>query len=154
MTWQSLTGADVLDGLTPHEQKTLENIQGATSALPNHTGRVALEFRQAISDAGTSLGTTAEGTMPPGFLAHAAALARWRWLISLPQAKTMQTAERKEAAEKAEQLIADIASGKRPVAAPDSETGGVAGPSFGERGGGDSNDPRAREFTRDTQEGS
>lgn len=153
MTWLLLSTEDVLDGFTPVEQQLLERIQDSTARLANHTARAAAEFRQAISDAGTSLGSTSDGYLPPGFTAHAAALARWRWLISLPQAKALQTPERKEAAEKADTLIADIASGKRPVAAPDATTGGVAGPSFGERGGSATNDPPAREFTRTNQDG-
>lgn len=121
MTWQTFTDADVLKEFTPAEQATLNNIQGATHALPNICGEVIAEFRQAISDAGTDISAADDETIPAGFKAKAAALARWRWLISIPQAKNMQTAERKEAATGAEKLIEDIAKGDRPVASPPSE---------------------------------
>lgn len=153
MNWLQLNTADVLKELTPAEQRTLENIQGATNNLGEIVGDVAAEFRQAITDSGVDISTTASGFIPPGFRGQAVALARWRWLISIPQAKAMQTAERKEAAEKAEKLIEAIANGDRPVAAPDATTGGIAGPSFGTRGGTRATDPREREFTRTTQEG-
>lgn len=153
MTWLPITDADVLKEFTPSENATLRNIQAATDNLASIAGDVAAEFRQAISDAGTSLGSTGEGHIPPGFRAHAVALARWRWLISIPAAKSLQTPERKEAAQKAEELLKDIASGKRPVAAPDATTGGIAGPSFGERGGSRETDPPEREFTKEKQDG-
>lgn len=153
MSWIALTTADVLNDFTPAEQRTLENIQGATGNLANIVGDVAEEFRQAITDSGVSLGSTTAGTIPRGFRAQAVALARWRWLISIPQAKAMQTAERKEAADETKTLLKDIASGTRKVAAPDGDTGGVPGPSFGTRGGTATNDPAEREFTREKQEG-
>lgn len=152
--WINLTEADVLKEFTPAEKATLNNLLAATNNLADICTDASAEFRQAISDAGTSLGSTTTGQLPPGFRAQAVALARWRWLISIPQARALQTAERKEAAQKAEQLLADIATGKRPVAAPDSDTGGVAGPSFGTRGGARATDPAERDFTRTNQEGS
>lgn len=153
MDWQTFTDADVLKEFTPAERATLNNIQGATNGLPDICTDVIAEFRQAISDAGTDVSGADDGKIPAGFKAKAAALARWRWLISIPSAKSMQTPERKEAADKAEELINDIATGDRPVTAPDSETGGIAGPSFGTRGGTATNDPPDREFTRDKQDG-
>jgi hypothetical protein len=154
LNWLAFITADVLKEFTPAEQATLQNIQGATNALADICTESIAEFRQAISDAGTDLSSATAGTIPEGFKAKAAALARWRWLISLPQAKLMQTEERKAAALAAETLINDIATGKRPVTAPGASTGGIARPSFGTRGGSAANDPRAREFTRETQEGS
>lgn len=115
MAWIPITDADVLKEFTPSENATLKNIQASTDNLSSITGDVAAEFRQAISDAGTSLGDTEDGHIPPGFRAHAVALARWRWLISIPQAKALQTEERRRAAEKAEKLIEEIAKGDRPV---------------------------------------
>lgn len=154
MSWTAPTPSNVLEEFTPAERAQLANIQGGADNLTPILARVVAEFRQAIADAGreTDSDTT---TMPDGFHGQAIALARWRWLISIPQAKAMQTPERKAAAEKAETLIEDIATGKRPVAPPDSSsgTGGIASPSFGTRGGSAANDPRAREFTRDTQDG-
>lgn len=153
MNWLALTDSDVLDEFSPAEDATLRNIQAATHKLPRICAKVAEEFRQAISDAGTDISAASEGRIPPGFIGQAAALARWRWLIAIPQAKAMQTPERKAAAEKAEELIKEIANGKRPVAAPDATTGGIAGPSFGTRGGSATNDPPEREFTKPKQDG-
>lgn len=153
MDWQTFTDADVLKEFTPAEQATLNNIQGATHALPDICTEVIAEFRQAISDAGTDITAADDETIPAGFKAKAAALARWRWLIAIPQAKNMQTVERKEAATAAETLINDIATGKRPVAAPDSDVGGNARPSFGTRGGSANTDPLNREFTPEKQDG-
>lgn len=152
--WIIFTDADVLAEFTPSERATINNIQGATNGLPRICTNAIAEFRQAISDAGTDISSAGVGKMPEGFIAKAVALARWRWLISIPQAKSMQTPERKEAADKAEELLNDIATGKRPVSAPGTSTGGIAGPSFGTRGGSRTDDPPAREFTREKQEGS
>lgn len=127
MDWLQLNTADVLAEFTPAEQKTLENIQASTASLGVIVGDVAAEFRQAITDSGVDISSTASGFIPPGFRAHGNALARWRWLISFPQARAMQTAERKAAAEKAETLIEAIANSDRPVAAPDALTSGRSG---------------------------
>lgn len=153
MDWLSFTDADVLKEFTPAEQATLNNIQGATHGLPDICTEVIAEFRQAISDAGTDITAADAETIPAGFKAKAAALARWRWLVSIPAAKNMQTAERKEAATAAEKLIEAIADGSRPVGAPDSTTGGIARPSFGTRGGSANDDPLNREFTPEKQDG-
>lgn len=153
MDWITFTDADVLKEFTPGEKSTLNNIQGATGNLADIVTDVIAEFRQSISDAGTDITGAASGTIPAGFRSKAVALARWRWLISIPQAKSMQTPERKASAEAAEELLKDIATGDRPVAPPDATTGGIAGPSFGTRGGTATNDPPCRDFTRDQQDG-
>lgn len=143
--WNIFTEADVLKEFTPGERATLNNIQGATNGLPDICTDVIAEFRQAISDAGTDISGATAGTIPAGFKAKAVALARWRWLISIPQAKSMQTPERKDAAEKAEELIKDIASSDRKVAAPGSTgTTGITMPSM---------ECRERNFGRDSQDG-
>lgn len=154
MPWENPTSASVLEEFTPAERATLANIQGGADNLTPILERVVKEFRQAIADAGREVAADTT-TIPNGFLGQAIALARWRYLIALPQAKALQTPERKAAAEKAETLIEDIATGKRPVAPPDatSSTGGLTAPSFGTRGGSRTTDPRVREQTREQQDG-
>lgn len=151
LTWTAISAADVLVEFTPAEKSAIDALQGVTTSLATIADRVVQEFRQAIVDGGGQIENAS--TIPPGFEAHAVALARWRWLSSIPSLKHLQSEPRQKAAEKAEALIEAIADGTRRVAPPSSpasEAVGLPAPSFGTR---DGTDLREREFTRTNQDG-
>lgn len=151
LTWTALTAADVLVEFTPAEKAAIDALQGVTTSLATIAGDAVQEFRQAIVDGGGQIESA--NSIPPGFKTHAIALARWRWLTSIPSLKHLQSEPRQQAATEARELIKDIATGARRVAPPSSpasEAVGLPAPSFGSR---DGVDLREREFTRTNQDG-
>lgn len=92
--WNAITTADVLDEFTPAEQAALQNIQGATTNLANILAKSIKKVRGDCLRGGNRIGP--EGTIPDSLAQHAIAYTRWRWLVSIPQAKAMQTLERKD----------------------------------------------------------
>jgi hypothetical protein len=79
--------------------------------------------RGNIVAGGNQLGPA--GTIPDQLRSEVIAIARWKWLNSFPQIKSMQTAARKDAAKEAQDLLNLVASNKadRPrVEIPDGST--------------------------------
>ena len=125
MSWIAITDADVLDEITPSENATLKNIQGVTDKLPRILARSVAKFRGAILAGGMTLG--GEGKIPESIADDVVSHARWKFLTSIPQAKAMQTEERKLAYTDAIKVHEDLRTGKYPVESPDdgqSQTGG------------------------------
>jgi hypothetical protein len=126
MSWIAITDADVLDEITPAENATLKNIQGATDKLPRILARAVAKFRGAIQAGGMTLG--AEDTLPESIADDVVAFARWKFLTAIPQAKAMQTEERKLAWQEALKVLEQLRSGEFAVENPDdsttSQTGG------------------------------
>jgi len=116
MSWNQITDTDVLDEITPAENATLRNIQGATDKLPRLLDRVVEKFRGAILAGGQSLG--ADATVPDSIADDVCAFARWKFLTSIPQAKNMQTEERKLAWQEALKILSELRLGKFPVESP------------------------------------
>lgn len=116
MSWQPVTDQDVLDEITPAENATLRNIQGATDKLPRLLERVVEKFRGAILAGGQTLGAAA--TVPDSIADDVCAFARWKFLTSIPQAKNMQTEERKLAWQEALKILSELRTGKFPVENP------------------------------------
>ena len=119
-TWSTIQATEVLEEFTPAETATLNNIQGAATNLAGILNRVVAAVRGSIQAGGNPLGDAA--TIPDQLRGEVVALARWKWLASFPQLKSLQTPARKEAADKADDLLKLIASQKsdRPrVAGPD-----------------------------------
>lgn len=117
--WNKITTADVLDELTPGEQKTLENIQGATANLAAILTRTVAKVRGDCLRGGNRIGPDA--TVPDSLAPHVIAYARWRWLTAIPQAKSMQTPERKEAYDDARDEFANVAKGDPKVELPEAD---------------------------------
>lgn len=128
MAWIALTDADVLDEITPAENAALKNIQGATEVLPRVVARVVAKFRGAIQSGGATLGPS--GTLPDSVHDDAVAYARWRFLITLPQAKTLQTEERRLAYEEAVKMLEALRQREFSVE-PDDDTGPASGGNWG-----------------------
>lgn len=131
MSWSPITPAEVLEEFTPLETATLNSIQGAADNLTGILARVVSAARGAIRAGGNSVSNT-PGAIPDQVRGDVVSLARWRWLVSFPQLKSMQTDARKNAAESAQQRLDAIADGKPKVEAPldpDSGTSLVQRPS-------------------------
>lgn len=125
MAWTTLTTDEVLQEFNSAEKSALDNTKGDDS-LPGIVSRVVSEFRDAIIAGGSAVGDT--GMIPEGLQGYAVALARWRFLLSLPKNSSIQTQDRKDAASRAQDVVDAIASGDRKVESPDggvSESGGV-----------------------------
>lgn len=116
MSWIAITDIDVLDEITPAENATLKNIQGATDKLPRILQRAVGKFRGAILAGGMTLG--AADTLPESIADDVVAFARWKFLTSIPQAKAMQTEERKLAWQEALKVLELLRTGKFPVENP------------------------------------
>lgn len=121
MAWNNLTTAEVLQEFTPAEQVTLQGIQGATGNLADILLRAIQSARGAISAGGYELGSGV--TIPDQLRGEVIAIARWRWLISFPQLKVMQTAERKAANDEAVKKLAAAANQEFNIESPTTASG-------------------------------
>ena len=113
MDWVTITSSDVLaEGFSATEQAALTAAgnSGVGVILTSAIG----EWRGVIEAADHDL--DADTTkVPPSCKPHIIAQVRWRWLISLSQLKQLQTEERKQAAERADEILDAIAEGDRAV---------------------------------------
>jgi len=116
MAWNSIAAADVLAEFTPVEQATLQNIQGATGNLAGILTNVVNAARGAIVAGGNQLDQA--GTIPDQLREDVIAIARWKWLISFPALKNLQTDQRKEAATEAQKRIDGVSAGKPKIEIP------------------------------------
>lgn len=119
MSWLALNDDAVLDELATSENATLKTIHGAVDKLPHVLQRGIDKFRGAITAGGQSLG--AEGTLPKSLHDDCVAYVRWRFLTSIPQAKYMQTVERKDAYKEAIEVLASLRAGDFKVENEDEE---------------------------------
>lgn len=115
--WNTISAAEVLEEFTPQEKATLENIQGATNSLGKIVARAINKVRGDCIRGGNRIGPN--GTVPDSLAPDVIAWARWKWLISIPAAKSMQTSERKDAYNDAKQAFLDVAKGEPKVELPD-----------------------------------
>ena len=104
MAWRALVTADVLNEFTKMEQSQLNNIQGSTSALSTILADTIAAFIGAMSAAAYDTNATV-GTIPDQLREYVIARARWRWLVSFPQMKVLQTPERKQSNDDAVKAI-------------------------------------------------
>ena len=106
--WSTIISDDVLGEFTPVEAATLNGLQGVTDALPPIITRTINQIRKAYRDGGREVAFT-DGTIPDSESGRAIAIARWKWLISFPKLKSMQTDERRKAWEEADNYFNAIA---------------------------------------------
>lgn len=111
-TWSELTTADVTGQFTPGEQAVLKNIRNGQDALADIVSKVIDQVRKAYLDGGREIDQTDDSSIPDGEKVRAVAIARWKLLISFPQLKTMQTAERKSAHDDANEYFMQVAARK------------------------------------------
>lgn len=98
-TWVSVTVDDVLSEFTPSELATITAMMGGqpldnTSKLAQVLARTISEIRGYISSGDYPLDPDSETTLPPSLVVDAISISRWRFLISVPQLKQLQTQER------------------------------------------------------------
>jgi hypothetical protein len=109
MSWNAITTADVLEEFTPQEIGALNNLQGGQENLVPILARVVNAARGSIIAGGNRLGP--EGTVPDQLREEIIDVARWRWLISLPQMERLQSRPRQDAFEAAKETLKAVAQG-------------------------------------------
>lgn len=92
--------------LTPQEWATLKNIQGAADQLPLEWSGAIEEVRGAISGGNYPLGDA--GMVPSGLVNDVIAIARWRLLTGFPLLQKLQTKERKDSFDGAQERLSKI----------------------------------------------
>lgn len=123
MSWTTIHHDEVLQEFTPQEQLSINAVQGANIQLGKILGRVVNAWRGAIS-LNQALG--AFNTIPADVREDVIAETRWRWLISLPQLKALQTKERQGLYEDALAHLKEIRGGQQVESS--SDTPGVNPP--------------------------
>lgn len=116
MAWIALTTTDILEEFTPQEQASLQTIQAGTTQLAAILTKAINEARSAIQGGGNDL--DADGTLPGLVLPSVVSIARWRFLVSFPKLKGLQTEERRDAYRDGLKLLGKIASGSPKVERP------------------------------------
>ncbi len=126
--WQVLAASEVLSELTTSERLGLQKLLGTAEPPASAiVERVIAEVRDYIRSGGYAIDESADNTLPLGLHSDAIAIARWRYLISIPAAKTLQTDARKEAVEHALEKLAKVAAQEFAVEPP----GGIVGNRYG-----------------------
>jgi hypothetical protein len=127
MSWATaLSESDVLAEFTAQEAALITKLQGGTDNLAILVSRAIAEVRDAIRAGGYDL--DADGTLPLGLHSDCIAIARWRFLLSLPDAaKPFQTEGRKAAFEEAQKKLGKISNQEWAVEPPSPSTLGRFG---------------------------
>ena len=120
MSWATIAATEVLEEFTPAERAQIANVQNGADNLTSILARVVGMARGHIRAGGYTLGDT--DTVPDQLRLDVIAIARWRYLIALPQMKALQTPERKQAHDDAMERLLQAANQKLNVEAPDDAT--------------------------------
>lgn len=127
MSWNTITAADVTNDLTPVEVATLQGLQESTANLDNILTNVVNAARGAIVAGGNQLDQP--GTVPDQLRADVIAIARWKWLISLPDlGEGFQSKTRKDAHDDAQKRLDGVSMGKPKIELPDNPLTSVKAP--------------------------
>ena len=105
-TWSTLTAAEVLEEFTSQEKESFDAVKG-DDTLAAVVARVIDQVRDSYRSGGRPLGD--EGTIPDGVKLRAISMARWKFLIALPEMKQLQTENRRRAHDDAEAWLNLIA---------------------------------------------
>ena len=117
MSWSVITETDVLSEFNPKEQALIANIQNAADNLAPILQRVVNAARACVVAGGSQVDQP--GTIPDQLRMDVIAVARWKWLISLPQVnETLQSINRKNAHDDAMKRLDDVAAGKIKIELP------------------------------------
>ncbi|HLX70776.1 MAG TPA: hypothetical protein VKV04_14200 [Verrucomicrobiae bacterium] len=138
MSWSVITESEVLEEFNPKEQALIANIQNAADNLAPILQRVVNAARACVVAGGSQVDQP--GTIPDQLRMDVISIARWKWLISLPQVnETLQSANRKNAHDDAMKRLDDVAAGKIKIELPgnpvvqDAPVNAVATPRSGRR---------------------
>lgn len=114
--WEVFTTEDVLNQFTIQEAAAIRTLQGSGSGsglpfenLDIKTAHIVDEVRGYIVAGGYAVDQVFDNTLPTGLFEDAIAIARWRYLISVPSLKQLQTEERRLAFEAAIKKLMAIA---------------------------------------------
>lgn len=117
MAWSELTPTDVMREFNAAEESAYTSAGGKSADdLGQIVGTVVDEIRGAIRSGRYPLG--ADGTIPDSLAGTAIAMARWRFLLSLPGVHGLTTPEREDAYKRALHLLDRVADQKYAVEAP------------------------------------
>jgi len=142
MSWVTLTTDEVVEELNDREVTALNAVKGR-EALGGILDRVVARVRGSVYAGGTVLGD--EGTIPASLAGDAVAMARWNFLISVARNEALQTKDRRDAKDKAEERLRLVETGElRIEPASGTTTSGTPSPSF---------ETRTRTFTKQDQDG-
>lgn len=114
-TWTAIAAADfIAEGFNTDERTKLQSAAGGDDGLTEILASAIAEWRGVIEAAGTTLDPDTT-KIPPSCRRHIIAQARWQVLIKFPSLKQLQTEERKLAAEKADEILEQIAKSEIPI---------------------------------------
>lgn len=118
MSWSTITAEEVLEEFTPSEKAIIEAISGSTTGLAAILDRAVGSARGSMLAGGNRV--AADGTIPDQVRPEIIAMARWRWITSLPKSGlALATEARKDAYREALELFKEIARGEVKVELPD-----------------------------------
>lgn len=120
MSWNTITDDEVLEEFTPTEKTVLNNIQASAENLPAILQRAVSMVRGKCKAGGNRVGP--ENTIPDQLVDDVIAYTRWKWLISVPNLKSLQTPARKEAYDEARKTFTAVAKGEEKIELPDEGT--------------------------------
>lgn len=132
MPWSTITVAEfLLEGFNTTERASVLSAAGGDDGLATILTAAIAEWRGVIAAAGADLDADTT-TVPPSTRRHIVAQCRWQLLVKLPNLPMLQTDARKEAAERAEEVLEMIAKRELPVEPPEEDddedlTGGSSG---------------------------
>lgn len=121
MPWTQLTTTEALKGLNQSEVDAYSDAKGQDDFDDNVAQAIA-RVRVAILAGGGAVHPTAD-YIPDGLHGECIAIARWRFLVSLPRNEELQTPERKELHDDAIDLLAEIEKGNFTIESPGDQTG-------------------------------
>ena len=117
MSWNAVTTDDVLSEFTGQEQSDLETLQADTDSLQAILTRTINAARGNVKAGGGTVDQ--DGTIADSLAPHIIAIARWRWLVSIPKSDALQSDARKALHDDAVKYLKEVAKGEIKVEVPD-----------------------------------
>lgn len=126
MSWIAPTADDVLGEFTPDELASITSLLGGepldnTTLLANILSRTVAEIRDYIRSGDYAVSTDPT-LIPEGLINDAISISRWRFLVSVPAFRQLQTEERKKLYDDSVAKLGMIATAKFSVEPPEAET--------------------------------
>ena len=116
MSWSIIDESEVLEEFNSKENAAINSIQGATDNLAPILQRVVNAARGAIVAGGGPVDQP--GTIPDQLRGDVISIARWKWLIAIPNNDSLQSKNRKEAHDDAMKRLDQVAEGKIKIELP------------------------------------